>query len=220
MVWQKIHSKLARWLQVDPLSSRRPDLSPFNYCQNNPLVRIDPTGMLDIKNEDNKEKKKNQQAKTLQEISDLANYLEKGLEMIIEGVSNTTSKVTENIIEGTKLVTETVLEEGPGTLNEISANFTYAGIITGSGLTATGNPKAGAAVVIFAGTSSTKLDLTATGLSLLNYGLNQTTENLNKFNYQLFNLSTGYGISKGAVKFANDVGGLIRYLTPYIIQTR
>jgi RHS repeat-associated protein len=40
-------SELARWLQVDPMSTQRPGLTPYNYCQNNPLLRIDPTGMLD-----------------------------------------------------------------------------------------------------------------------------------------------------------------------------
>jgi hypothetical protein len=34
-------------MSVDPLSESRPGLSPYNYCQNNPLLRIDLTGMLD-----------------------------------------------------------------------------------------------------------------------------------------------------------------------------
>ena len=40
-------SRIGRWLSVDPLASERPGLSPYNYVQNNPLGRIDPTGMLD-----------------------------------------------------------------------------------------------------------------------------------------------------------------------------
>ncbi|MDP2303917.1 MAG: RHS repeat-associated core domain-containing protein [Ignavibacteria bacterium] len=40
-------SEVGRWLSVDPMDSERPGLSPYNYCQNNPLGRIDPTGMLD-----------------------------------------------------------------------------------------------------------------------------------------------------------------------------
>jgi len=40
-------SEIGRWLSVDPLGSQRPGLSPYQYCQNNPLSLIDPTGMLD-----------------------------------------------------------------------------------------------------------------------------------------------------------------------------
>lgn len=38
---------IGRFLQIDPLDMERPGLSPFNYAQNNPLLRTDPTGMLD-----------------------------------------------------------------------------------------------------------------------------------------------------------------------------
>jgi RHS repeat-associated protein len=33
--------------RMDPLSDERPSLSPYNYCQLNPVMRVDPTGMLD-----------------------------------------------------------------------------------------------------------------------------------------------------------------------------
>jgi len=39
--------ELSIWLSVDPLSDERPSLSPYNYCQWNPVMRVDPTGMLD-----------------------------------------------------------------------------------------------------------------------------------------------------------------------------
>ncbi|MDP2364612.1 MAG: RHS repeat-associated core domain-containing protein [Ignavibacteria bacterium] len=42
-------SDLGRWLIVDPMASSRPGLTPYNYCQNNPLLRIDPSGMLDTR---------------------------------------------------------------------------------------------------------------------------------------------------------------------------
>ena len=38
-------SDLSMWLSVDPLASIYPSLSPYNYCANNPVILIDPTGM-------------------------------------------------------------------------------------------------------------------------------------------------------------------------------
>jgi len=41
--------ELGRYLSVDPLKGERSWLSPYNYVQNNPVLRIDPTGALDWK---------------------------------------------------------------------------------------------------------------------------------------------------------------------------
>ena len=35
------------WLSVDPLAHKYPSHSPYVYCSNNPIGRVDPTGMLD-----------------------------------------------------------------------------------------------------------------------------------------------------------------------------
>jgi RHS repeat-associated protein len=40
-------SDVSIWLSVDPKASERGWLSPYNYCQNNPIGRTDPTGALD-----------------------------------------------------------------------------------------------------------------------------------------------------------------------------
>jgi RHS repeat-associated protein len=39
--------KISVWLSVDPMSSERPSLTPYNFVSNNPVMRVDPTGMLD-----------------------------------------------------------------------------------------------------------------------------------------------------------------------------
>ncbi len=38
---------LGRWMNIDPLAHEREWLSPYNFVQNNPINRVDPTGALD-----------------------------------------------------------------------------------------------------------------------------------------------------------------------------
>jgi RHS repeat-associated protein len=40
-------SDLSVWLSVDPMADSRSWISPYNYCQWNPIGRVDPTGALD-----------------------------------------------------------------------------------------------------------------------------------------------------------------------------
>ena len=40
-------SGLSIWLSVDPMSDKYPSLSPYNYCSNSPVKRIDPDGLTD-----------------------------------------------------------------------------------------------------------------------------------------------------------------------------
>lgn len=38
---------VSRWLTPDPLAEERKWVNPYNFVQNNPIIRIDPTGLLD-----------------------------------------------------------------------------------------------------------------------------------------------------------------------------
>ena len=41
------HPDLSIWLSVDPLSDKYPNLTPYAYCANNPVVLVDPNGRKD-----------------------------------------------------------------------------------------------------------------------------------------------------------------------------
>jgi RHS repeat-associated protein len=43
---------LGRWMNVDPLADIQPDKTPYHFVSNNPITRVDPTGMLDTHYED------------------------------------------------------------------------------------------------------------------------------------------------------------------------
>ncbi len=44
----RIHyPRLERWFSVDPMAHKREWLSPYNFVQNNPIIRVDPNGALD-----------------------------------------------------------------------------------------------------------------------------------------------------------------------------
>lgn len=49
MLARNYDPEIGRFLSVDPLHSKRSWLSPYNYVQNNPMIRFDPTGQIDWK---------------------------------------------------------------------------------------------------------------------------------------------------------------------------
>lgn len=42
------HELMTMWLSVDPMIDKYPSISPYHYCQWNPIMRIDPNGEFDI----------------------------------------------------------------------------------------------------------------------------------------------------------------------------
>ena len=42
-----LQAAIMRFNTIDPMAEKRYSISPYAYCSNNPITRIDPTGMLD-----------------------------------------------------------------------------------------------------------------------------------------------------------------------------
>ena len=42
--YRLLDTRLGRWLSVDPLFSKYPGMSSYNYCRGNPVVSVDPDG--------------------------------------------------------------------------------------------------------------------------------------------------------------------------------
>ncbi len=40
-------ARISLWYGVDPMAEERSSFTPYNYCSNNPIIRIDPSGALD-----------------------------------------------------------------------------------------------------------------------------------------------------------------------------
>jgi RHS repeat-associated protein len=48
IVWRQYYPAIMRFQTVDPLAENDPSVSPYVYCRDNPINRIDPDGMKDI----------------------------------------------------------------------------------------------------------------------------------------------------------------------------
>ena len=42
--YRLLDTRLGRWMSVDPLFAKYPDMSAYNYCGGDPVVMVDPDG--------------------------------------------------------------------------------------------------------------------------------------------------------------------------------
>jgi hypothetical protein len=46
-VKERAENVVQMWLSVDPMAEKHPEMSPYNYCSLNPVIRFDPNGKTD-----------------------------------------------------------------------------------------------------------------------------------------------------------------------------
>jgi len=77
-------SRLGRWLTIDALSAKKPDLSPYQSFRNNPIVFIDPDGNDEWNSVILKDQQGNIVTKSITRVSTL-NIMSSGIEEISDG---------------------------------------------------------------------------------------------------------------------------------------
>ncbi len=45
--WRNYDPEISRWMNIDPMTDKREWLTPYQYVQNSPMLRIDPDGAFD-----------------------------------------------------------------------------------------------------------------------------------------------------------------------------
>jgi len=128
---------LGRFMTVDPMAEKRPWESPYVYCGNNPVNRVDPTGMIwdDQNAADNLKKKADEKILKLNEINNkltesltTLNYTEDQKTDIQNLISGSTDRIADlsqskNDIDqlgNDKDHTYVINDQGGGTLGNVT----------------------------------------------------------------------------------------------------
>jgi len=196
------NSELGRWMSVDPLASKYPSWSPYNYALGNPVNLIDPDGMEVLEGGGDKEEEK-QKAEEYQIAKD--ELFVRLWEGITHEIQNKFQNLSTNVKEAANEVYNTVYGEGPGFLNVVSDGIAYGGLFVGSIALSAGQAEFGLPVITGSFMISTKLDMAATSLTGLDYAINGGEKRAIKFDQQLNRIMEGAAFGKALGKLAGAV---------------
>ena len=104
--WRNYDPAIARWMNIDPMTDKREWLTPYQYVQNSPMLRIDPDGAFDIYSLD----KESGDIKLIEKNDDKTDTL-------VDSESN--KNISENVDKGLLSDGQNIMQDGLETSNVI-----------------------------------------------------------------------------------------------------
>ena len=101
--YRLLDTRLGRWLSVDPLFTEYPDMSSYNYCGENPMVSVDPSGLFKIDYTDQKDNLTNKAIQQFELIVKNAEvFLDDDIEISL--LNNKTNEWEKKKIKGWQII--------------------------------------------------------------------------------------------------------------------
>ena len=202
-----------QWLEVDPMDSKYPGTSPYDYVLSNPVRLVDPDGsvtyMVDGVEVDqglgqqlaeqyqqqtifqnNSDNNNNNKHKIT--TNDIVNREEEYFKSKLAGLNDLISHTKSGINSLLKDAYTTVYGYGPEYLNTTSDYITFGGLVVGGISLSAGQAEVGLPIIEGSFVISKYLDYTATGLTALDYIVNKGNDRLNRVLYQAGRTFSGY----------------------------
>ena len=210
-------SGLSIWLSVDPMSDERSWLTPYNYCQNNPVRLVDPTGALDWEpdQDGNLIAESGDNAQTLAKYQGIS-YSE-ALKQLTDQGYTVNSKGILNLKVGDKVKLDNVYTES---IENSTSDYTFDNATAGTSTTGP-TPEDyyncwGSAI---AGSQNQKIEV-GVGIpsgtifdTKLSSDYNSTTESNAKFGKTVLRFADASGVQHGAVYYGKNKSGEIYVYT-------
>ncbi len=211
------NSDISIWLSVDPMSDERSWISPYNYCQNNPVRLVDPTGALDWKpdQEGNLIAESGDNAQTLAQYQGIS-YSEALKQHTDQGYT-VNSKGILNLKVGDKVKLDNVYTES---IENSTSDYTFDNATAGTSTTGpTPEDYYNCWGSTIAGSQNQKIEV-GVGIpsgtifdTKLSSDYNPTTESNAKFGKTILRFADASGVQHGAVYYGKNKSGEIYVYT-------